>query len=130
MNKRWRIGLDFDGVINSYASGYKPGDDGYLPDPPVKGAREFVARLFDIFDEVVIITTRARTKAGVVGIHRWLDKYNFPKNLCVFSEKMPCEIYLDDKAITFRGKFPTKKELVEFRGWTDSDYKYQEETEE
>jgi len=129
MSKRWRIGLDFDGVLNSYVSGYKPGDDSYLPDPPVEGAQNFVDRLYDVFEEVVILTARARTKAGVMGIHKWLHKYHFPA-LCVFAEKLPCDVYLDDKAITFTGKFPSNKFLLDFRGWQDSDYAYQEKSNE
>jgi len=116
MKRAWRLALDFDGVINSYVSGYLPGDDSYLPDPPTKGAKEFILKAMECFEEVIIVSTRARTAKGVMAMHEWLRKYDLP-NLNIFFEKLPATVYLDDRAILFKGKFPSIQKLAKFNSW-------------
>jgi len=118
MKKAWRLAIDFDGVINSYTSGFKPGDDSWLPDPPTEGAKRFIEEALECFEEVLIISTRARSIAGVTAIHEWMRKYDLP-SLNLFYEKLPASVYLDDRAVNFRGIFPHAKMLAEFNSWVD-----------
>ena len=109
------IALDFDGVLHTYESGW----NGPMPkDPPVKGSQEFVQKLIDKKYEVVIFSTRANTKKGKEGIEKWLKENNFPK-LKVTNKKAHAEVYVDDRAINFKGNFKNILEKIEkFKSWT------------
>lgn len=106
---KWRqtIAVDFDGVIHSYASGWQGAD--VIPDPPVDGAIAWLNELAVVAD-VVILTTRAETDEGRRAVMEWLMFHGVDVELehplAVTNVKVPATVYLDDRAIRFRGVFP------------------------
>ncbi len=114
---RRRIAIDFDGVLNSYLSGYLPGQEDWIPDEPVPGALEFVSDALAVMD-VVIFTTRAATTEGRNAVKKWLYKYGFP-DLDVYYEKPWAHIYLDDAGWQFNGMFPNIQDLLNFETWVE-----------
>jgi hypothetical protein len=122
MDKGWRICIDFDGVINSYVSGYKPGDDTYLPDPPTDGAKEFLEQCINCFQEVFIVSSRCQTLSGVIAMQAWMKKYNMP-DIPITYVKYPAEVYIDDRGWRFEGKFPNPKMFIDFGSWVENNEK-------
>jgi hypothetical protein len=108
-----RIGLDFDGVLHSYVSGWT---DRLEPqDAPVEGAQQFVKWLLDMGAEVVIITARIREQgdANEQAIRDWLNLHNFPEIQTVTNIKVPCALYIDDRGWRFEGDFKPLYALFE-----------------
>lgn len=117
-----RIVLDFDGVLNSYRSGWISAAE--IPDPPTAGAQQFVADLLDDGWEIVIQSTRAATPQGANAISEWLILHGFPLPggpltadprgaYVITAEKLPALVYLDDRALRFNGPgtWPTREIL-------------------
>ena len=99
--RRRTICLDFDGVVHSYRSGWCGAD--IIPDPPVHGTREALARLRNTH-RVVIHSTRCRTPEGRTAIAQWLAKYGIEVDeIC--EHKPPAMAYVDDRAIVFQGEW-------------------------
>jgi hypothetical protein len=96
---RRTVCLDFDGVIHSYRSGWCGAE--IIPDPPIHGTREAVAQLRKRF-RVVVHSARCATDAGCAAVTAWLLKHNIEiDEVCRF--KPPAAIYVDDRAVPFRG---------------------------
>lgn len=132
------IAVDFDGVIHSYTSGWKGA--AVIPDPPVEGAIEWLARLVVRPDvEVVIFSTRAVEESGRIAIRRWLYRHGFemeiqkknPERVLwgsgkpswmpeVVAEKPPAVAYLDDRGVRFEGTFPDPDALLAMKPWNKS----------
>jgi hypothetical protein len=117
--------LDFDGVIHSYASGWKGAD--VISDPPVEGAIEFMLKALDKFD-VVIFSSRSNQKNGIMAMRFWLKKHAgivWHESPCgpgledvrFVTEKPPALVTIDDRAITFTGAWPNIDELLAFKPW-------------
>lgn len=107
--------LDFDGVLNSYTSGWSGHDS--IPDPPVPGAIEFLHKAVEHF-EIRIFSARSRDPLGRVAMYEWLKKYGADLPVKCFPEYKPAAfITIDDRAITFTGQFPSIEELLEFKPW-------------
>ncbi|KKN05243.1 hypothetical protein LCGC14_1089360 [marine sediment metagenome] len=94
--------VDFDGVINSYVSGY---NHGQLSDPPMEGAVRALEQLVSNGFRYTVFTTRmaltdnpARTKLEILG---WLERHGFPAPEDVTAEKRPALVYIDDRARRF-----------------------------
>ena len=114
--------LDFDGVIHSYASGWQGAD--VVTDPPVPGAIQWLKLAILVFD-VQIFSSRSNHEGGIEAMRGWLSKWeekecdsgvlvsavSFPK------EKPPAHVTLDDRAITFTGRWPYLSDLVAFKPW-------------
>ena len=113
--------LDFDGVLHSYSSGWQGALK--IPDPPVPGALEFLAKAVQVFD-VQVHSSRSHWPGGIDamkswlaahastgGAPAWLDMIGWP------AEKPPAFVTLDDRAITFKGSWPDLKELLRFEPW-------------
>lgn len=112
------VSVDFDGVLHSYKS---PRDDAAtIPDEPVPGAIDWLARLMAHFN-VVISSSRNHQAGGITAMREWLlrnglawylvDRIEFPL------EKAPAFVHIDDRAMTFNGVFPTIDEILAFRPW-------------
>ena len=109
--------LDFDGVIHSYASGWKGAD--VIPDPPVDGAIAFMIEAVKHF-RVAVYSSRSGQAGGIDAMRTWLD-YNAAGTLANDvewpTEKPPALVTIDDRAVTFTGEWPTIQSLMEFRPW-------------
>jgi hypothetical protein len=126
MTKKPILCLDFDGVIHSYASGWRGAT--HIPDPPVPGALEFLSKAVHVFD-VQIHSSRSHWAGGIsamkawlahhamtgaagsIGVPEWLDLIGWP------AEKPPAFVTLDDRAITFTGTWPDLDDLKNFKPW-------------
>lgn len=116
--------LDFDGVIHSYTSGWKGARN--IPDPPVEGALNFIVDAMLDGWTVVIHSSRARYIGGITAMRAWLRKYagnqwdTMGASLCdvrFVRWKPSAVITIDDRAITFTGKWPSMLFLKSFKPW-------------
>ena len=124
--------LDFDGVINSYESGWVAAN--FIPDPPVPGAMEFLLEAVKHFS-VRIYSTRSHQDGGIEAMRMWLTYWarkHFSPNLedanAIINgivhhsdgfpkEKPPAMVTLDDRALTFTGEWPKVEDLLNFKPW-------------
>lgn len=108
--------LDFDGVIHSYTSGWIGPDK--IPDPPVEGVKEFIQDALQHFD-VQIYSSRSRYADGPENMRKWMDEWGLdPFHEIKFPMDKPAAfVTIDDRAITFTGKWPSIGELVDFKPW-------------
>jgi len=119
--------LDFDGVIHSYASGWKGVD--VIPDPPVDGAMKFIWDATEHF-RVAIFSSRSGQPGGISAMKAYVrghfmaywgthatqadDKFTeieWP------TEKPAAFITIDDRALTFEGVWPDVEALRAFQPW-------------
>lgn len=117
--------VDFDGVIHSYRSGWK--GESIINDPPVPGALAFLKEALDSF-RVCIYSSRSSTKTGVNAMQRYIEKHcreswHVPWWLDLEwpQSKPSAFVTLDDRAVTFTGKFPHVHDLVMFRTWLEEE---------
>ena len=127
------ISVDFDGVLHSYTSGWKGAD--VITDPPVDMAIPWLVEATKHFD-VHIFSTRSHQEGGIAAMQKWLvaplEKYTeeeFPHGFSVDAEhfvmhrlkwpttKPPALVMIDDRAICFRGTFPSMETLKNFKPW-------------
>ncbi len=133
--KRPVICVDFDGVIHSYTSGWKGIEN--IPDPPVDEAIEWLEEVLDWPDsicsfapksdvQIVIYSSRSRSWRGRRAMKKWFGKYmdrayvgilKFPK------KKPPAFLTIDDRAMCFKGTFPSIKEMLAFEPWNKKEEK-------
>ena len=92
--------FDFDGVIHSYHSPWHGAD--VIPDEPVEGIKEAIEEIRNAGYNVIVVSTRSKTKHGRNAIREWLDKYGIVVDE-IHSEKPPAKVYIDDRAICFEG---------------------------
>jgi transcriptional regulator with XRE-family HTH domain len=115
-----RISLDFDGVIHSYTSGWS-GDACKVPDPPVRGAFEFIGEAIDRGYDVAIFSTRSHVKGATEAMRQWMMEYGMDEkivNLIKFPKKKPnAELLIDDRGYHFKGKFPSWEYIENFKPW-------------
>ncbi len=91
--------LDFDGVIHSYTSGWKGA--AVIPDPPVDGTREGVAKLRETYT-VVVVSSRCHQSGGIEAIKAWLALHGIEVD-AVSNDKPPHICTVDDRAFRFEG---------------------------
>lgn len=127
--------LDFDGVMHSYASGWKGA--AVIPDPPVKGMVEFLERAMEYFD-IQVFSSRSHQDGGVNAMAQWLrthvtrhfdcefttgaprdfDRATAILNGVVFAVEKPAAfLSIDDRAMTFNGEWPDPVALRLFKPW-------------
>lgn len=117
--------LDFDGVIHSYASGWKGAD--VIPDPPVAGAFQFIVDASAHFD-VQVFSSRSHQPGGIEAMREWFKKWDETPgphatvtcaSLCVsFPDHKPSAmISIDDRALSFDGTWPRIDDLRQFKPW-------------
>jgi hypothetical protein len=117
------ICVDFDGVIHSYTSGWQGID--VIPDDPVPGAIEWLRGILDVPKygrkpdvRVVIYSSRSRTWKGRRAMLRWFSKYLEPEYVIPMPTKKPAAfLTIDDRAICFKGSFPSVEEMLSFKPW-------------
>lgn len=93
------IVIDFDGVLHSYASGWKGAS--VVPDPPTPGAREAIAKLRETYT-VVVVSSRCHQPGGIEAIQAWLLYHNIGVD-DVTNDKPPHIVVVDDRAFRFEG---------------------------
>lgn len=114
--------LDFDGVIHSYKSGWKGAQ--VIPDPPVKGALEFLKEASEHF-HIYIHSSRSHQPGGICAMQLWLSVKleeaglmgDWAKAIIFPTEKPPAKVTIDDRALTFTGVWPTINDLKDFKPW-------------
>lgn len=119
--------LDFDSVVHSYSSGWK--GPRTIPDPPVDGALEFIEMMLTARWDVCIFSSRGRYWVGRRAMRSWLYKhsglglwYGSPVSLGLENVrfplfKPPAYLTIDDRAVTFRGLWPTVEDCAGFTPW-------------
>lgn len=114
---RYTVAVDFDGVLHSYHSPWISEHE--IPDEPVPGAIDFLIRMEAAGFDVVVFTTRGRTKEGQKAVRHWLHEHGWEAgmNATVTHEKPPALVYIDDRAWRFDGRFPSAVEIMEARPW-------------
>lgn len=108
--------VDFDGVIHSYASGWK--GEAVIPDPPVPGAFDFLDKALDDF-QVAIYSSRSKTKEGLQAMKAWFRVHGFVRvtELGFPAQKPPAFLTIDDRALCFTGVWPSIDEIKTFKPW-------------
>ena len=119
--------LDFDGVCHSYTSGWQ--GETRIPDEPVAGLFEVLERATPHFD-IQIYSTRSKTAMGRAAMLSWFfnerAEWRKTKNGRGASEvltisfpetKPPAFITLDDRVLTFKGKWPSVDDMLSFKPW-------------
>ena len=115
------IAIDFDGVINSYTSGWQGPTK---TDEPVLSAAEGISGLWNRGHTIIIFSTRANSPEGVETIREYLRKHTendlLADSIEITDRKPIADVYIDDRAIPFTGNWAeTLKQLEEFKPWTD-----------
>ena len=96
--------VDLDGVLNQFDEWRGP----YYFHPPRAGAREFLAQLRGLGYEVVVFTVRWKPH-----VERWLAEHGLAEFVAeVTDKKPPAHVYIDDRALCFRGDFQEVLELI------------------
>ncbi len=127
--KKLVLCLDFDGVINSYSSGWS---GGALDDPPVAGAIEALLGYLERFCVCIHSSRFNSQNHAQESVAKWLIKHGVPagkihwfaddsydeSKINLVATKPPAFVTLDDRAITFDGTFPPAETLLAFRPWT------------
>lgn len=89
--------VDLDGVLNVYDGWRAP----EFFHPPRPGAREFLRELKEGGFEVVVFTVRYSP-----WVEKWLQEHGLSDLVReVTDRKPPAHVYLDDRAVCFRGDF-------------------------
>ncbi len=119
--------LDFDGVIHSYASGWKGA--AIIPDPPVPGVWRFI-RTAQKYFIVAIFSSRSNQPGGMdamkdyvalnseMGFHEPIEGLEWPL------EKPPAFLTIDDRAMEFNGDWTTydPERLLSFKPWNKREF--------
>lgn len=111
------IAFDFDGVLASYKSGQYPeiGE-------PIEGMKDLIDNLKADGWKVVVFTCRQSNE-----IEPWLlqhgfdiDEINQNSGAPPHSNKIPADIYVDDRAIAFKGDAKSlAQQIADFKVWSD-----------
>jgi hypothetical protein len=72
-----------------------------IPDPPIHGTRDAVARLRQQY-RIVVFSARCHTEEGRRAVQNWLDRHDIVVDE-VCEHKPPALVYVDDRAVRFRG---------------------------
>jgi hypothetical protein len=103
--ERPMVCVDLNGVLDLY-TGWKDPDHW---DPPRPGADDFLRALSDGGFDVVVFTTRDRGQ-----VRRWLREHGLLRHVsAVTRRKPPAHVFVDDRAVCFRGDFDDTLRRVE-----------------
>ena len=94
--------IDFDGVLNSYTSGWTGHD--HIPDPPMPEAVKECYALFEAGWKLYVLSSRAHLYAVAI----WLAKNDFPP--MILTRIKPIAVaYIDDRAHRFTNWIDIRK---------------------
>ena len=107
MTQPRRVTLDFDGVLNTQRTQAEDDDPAApIPDPPTAGAREAVAQLRAMGFQVVVHSARTSEAPRALDAREaWLTEHDIHVD-AVVREKLPSDLYVDDKGFRFEGDWP------------------------
>jgi len=117
------IAVDLDGVCHSYTKSWQ---GGIIYDEPVQGAKEGLTELKRLGYRVAIFTTRTNPmyrRKGDPEQHQqivdYMAKHELPYDeIYVGPGKIMAEVYIDDRAISFKGDWQhTIREVQKFKVW-------------
>ena len=99
--------VDVNGVLDAY-TGWRGADHW---DPPAPGARAFLAALHARGWRIVVFTTR-----HAPGVRAWLARHDLARFVDeVTDRKPPADVFVDDRAVCFRGDFDqTLRDVLAF----------------
>ena len=112
--------VDFDGVIHSYTSGWQGAS--CAADLPVDGAIEWLNSMAEHF-RIAILSSRSHQPYGIECMKQYLvdngveEKYISNENIIFPTEKVPAILQIDDRGFCFKGEFPTKEFIENFKPW-------------
>lgn len=118
-----KIAIDFDGVIHGYSKGWS---DGTIYDPPVPGVKEAMEKLKSEGHYLLIFSTRTnkifRKKDEQQDqeklMKEWMLEHGIPFDKVWTFGKPMADIYIDDRAIQFRGDWQeTLGDIQKFNVW-------------
>lgn len=98
-SKYWPvICVDLNGVLDEYK-----GWNGKLEYHAVaEGAEQFLKDLRDIFSTIVILTATMPLDFAI----KWMEDMGLDQHVdFITNHKVPAAVYLDDRAVTFKGNF-------------------------
>jgi hypothetical protein len=111
------VAVDFDGTISEYKGWQGPGVFG----PPIKGAKEALSRLMLKGYTIIIFTNRG---SDIGQVKEWLVENDMPHHHVncndpsapsnVSDIKVLADVYIDDKALLFDGRWEGMVEKVEW----------------
>jgi hypothetical protein len=114
------IAIDFDGVIHQYSKGWYKGE---IYDPPVKGTREAITKLKNEGHKIIIFSVRTNKiyhqgEGQLQLMRNWLAEHNIPYDKIWNYGKPIADVYIDDRAVTFRGNWEqTLNDISGFTPW-------------
>lgn len=120
------LAVDFDGVINSYSSGFKGLQN--IPDLPVPRCKEFIDKLHQENYYIMIFSARASNMLGKKAIQKYLKDHQiyFDEIFMGFAKPF-ADVYLDDKAVTFQGDWEQAyHQIKNFKNWNEKDKNWEE----
>lgn len=111
--------IDFDGVIHSYTSGWK--GPTIIADDATPGAIDWLEGLVCMGYDVCIYSSRSKEAGAIDAMRIWLrDQGMMAKEIEALrfpTEKPAAYLTIDDRAICFRGTFPSQLEIESFKPW-------------
>jgi hypothetical protein len=120
------IAVDFDGVINSYKSGWQGPTK---TDEPVLSAAEGISGLWNRGYKIIIFSTRANTQEGTDTIREYIRRHTendlLANSIEITDRKPIADMYIDDRAIQFTGDWEeTLKQIETFEPWVKKSLTY------
>jgi hypothetical protein len=111
----FRVCLDFDGVLHKITRPYK---NAYTIDgDAIHGAREALNGYLEDGAMVFIFSCRSKDPQGRAMMEHWIDNVllkGLPKRYIEYPMDKPvADVYVDDLAYRFTGRWPDLKELGE-----------------
>lgn len=122
-----KIAIDFDGVLHGYSQGW---GDGSIYDPPVPGAGEAMKKMKEAGHTLYIFSTRTnpifkkkdQANDQKKMMEDWLKEHDIPFDKVWTFGKPMADIFIDDRAIGFRGDWgKTLHEVAEFKVWNKTE---------
>ncbi|MBI1221986.1 MAG: hypothetical protein GC180_05220 [Bacteroidetes bacterium] len=122
-----KIAIDFDGVLHGYSKGWS---DGSIYDPPVAGSVEAMRQLKEAGHTLYIFSTRTnpifKKKDQATDqkkmMEDWLNQHAIPFDKVWTFGKPMADLFIDDRAIGFRGSWDqTLIEVENFKVWNKND---------
>jgi len=96
-----------------------------IPDPPVKGAIDFILAAVRRFD-VAIYSSRSHQDGGIRAMQGYLIANGLNWEFVVHDlmwpdHKPPAMVTIDDRALTFTGDWPDIEWLLDYKPWNKLD---------